>query len=1458
MNWGFPLSFLLLAGVIPLILFLHSLRPRGVQIRTTALFLWEKLLRERPIGKKLGWLLRNNLLLILQLLAASILVAALADPSLLFYGVPGGNTVAVIDLSASMKAKGSLGSRFDSARKELLSLIDGMASDQKMMILGAGPVPQILLPFTGDKSKLRDLVETLQPTDAPAPVKEAILIGHSFLRRGSNDRVVVFTDTAFEGAEELPWNSAQLRLVRVEGGDRNVGITGFEMRRFPGGSGRGEIMIRVKNFSSASVRTPLTLKMGERELTRVEVELAPQESRVFIYPYEGPLEGRAEALLGIQDDFPTDNRAFLVLSESPPIRLLYVGKGNPFLDHLFRSLSNVLVTHVDRLTPEFVSTQMRQYDVVLLDRVPSPPVNEGNFLFIHTIPEGLPLSVKGKIQRPHLLPSAIHHPLIEGVRLENIYVREALQLVPKGEEGVVLTRAKEGPLLFALERGRLKALVFGFDLLASDLPFKIAFPVLFSNALDWFYPKRVEFPATTVQAGKPYPLYLQATDDQVDIATPTGRRETLKVIANPLPFADTSDVGFYTFKSRNREGQFAVNLFSDSESQISPRVSLPAAKETGAKARQERVEAGFPLWPSLVLIALLLLGIEGLLVFSGSPGPVYPLAFHALSLAALAFALVNPRIFKLTDALDVVLGVDFSRSVGQRGMDRAAQILDKVRQMKGPDARAGLLFFGRQPEWEFFPRSEFPAGDFSPTVDREETDIQSALQAALSQIGEGRQGKVLLVSDGNENRGEAARIVPLLRSRGVPVWVLPVYPSQGRNEVYLSDLVLPQQVDSAEGFEVRAAIESLRDVPARVRLLRDGVVQSERQLTLRSGTNWVSFLEHLKERGNHTYELLVESAEDTFAENNLLQGIVNVKGPPRILYLHAGEGPQRFFSSALSVQGYSVVESTPEQHSLSLPDLSAFDLLVLDNVPAYRLSQPKMEAIEKYVRDLGGGLVVIGGSQSYGAGGYYRTPLERILPVEMRPPSRLDFPHLALLFVLDKSGSMAAGPPGATKLDLAKAAAFAAADLLNPSDQVGILTFDAGWDWLLPFRQVGKGEIISERLSSVQSDGGTDLYKAMIEAYRAFSAKDAAIKHILIFSDGLTDKADFNSLVERMARDKITVSTVAIGQDADRGLMAAIAKGGNGRAYVTVDPLTIPQIFTTETLLISRDLLIEKSTQPAVTDASGPLKSFAQKGMPPVRGYVLTYPKTNADLLMRVDKDPLLVSWRHGLGQVFAFTSDLGGRWGKEWVKWDGFPQWAGQLARSAMRKSSEETVRVEFHQEQEGVRAVADFLSKEGNFSNHLDLSGSLVGPDQKTQATPFHQIAPGRYESRFSASGRGIYLLTISEQKKGEAPVAAATASFVAPYPREYRELKANTSLLSRLAEDTGGEVLDPDRLDDGLKRLFTPIPGKAQSARETWWSFSGLSLGLFLVGLALRRLPWIFEKAGQKKLSEIASSA
>ena len=1231
--------------------------------------------------------------------------------------------------------------------------------------------------------------------------------------------------------------AGHLRFIKVEGGTENVGIVAFEVRRHPDRPAPVEVMVHVKNFTPKAVRVPLTLTLGEKQIAREVVEISADGRKVLIYPFEGRLSGALVARLEIDDDFATDNQAYLAVSDAPALRLLYVGPGNPFLGRLLRFFPNLELTTAPRWE-EAGSPAREPYDAVIFDRVPVPALTRGNYILIDTIAPNLPLKLRGAIRNPTITAPATKHPLTEGLTLGDLQVQEALRLVTTGA-GTVLLRSGDHPLLLAWENGPLRALVIGFDLMASDLPLRIAFPVLLHNTFEWFQPQRLEFPAQSVQAGMPFPLRLPQHDSDLEITTPAGKKEILKTGANPLVFAETSEAGFYRYKSAGKEGRFAVNLFDEAESEIRPpalAVSTEKKSDDGAAA----VEAGYSLWPILLACVLAVLALEIFLAMRTGI-PLYPILIRGAALAALAIALLNPKIFQATNALDVVLGVDLSRSVGQEGREKARQVLELARDVNQVETRTGLLAFGRAPEWEFPPRREFSAGDFSARVEREETDIQAALQAALAQMGEGRQGKILLISDGNENRGETARVVPLLRAQGAQVWTLPVSLARGRNEIYLSDLHLPRQVDSAEGFDIRGAVESLRDAPARLKLLRDGVLQREQEIQLKPGTNSVSFKDSLTERGSHSYELVVESSDDTLAENNILQGVVEVKGPPRVLLLSGQKESQRFLADVLRVQGYSVAVSEPQAHALSLPELSSFDLLVLDNVAAFQLTYAKMENIERYVRDLGGGLLVIGGSQSYGAGGYYRTPLERVLPVDMRPPARLDLPHVALLFVLDKSGSMGAGPEGSTKLDLAKAAALAAADIMNPTDQVGVLGFDAAWDWVLPFRQVGKGEWISEKLAGLQSDGGTDLYKAMIEAYRVIATKQAAIKHVLVLSDGLTDKADFHALVSKMARDNITVSTVSVGSDADVQLMADIAKDGRGRGYVALDPQTIPQIFTTETLLISRDLLIEKPFTPSIVAPVGPLKGIAQSNLPLLRGYVLTYPKPRAEVLMKAEQDPLLVSWRYGLGRVTAFTSDLSGRWGKDWVAWQRFPQWASQLARDAMRKFLQSRMRAELALEGEQVKVIADFVTQDGKFLNHLRLKSNIAAPNKATQEQTFQQTAPGRYEGRFTPSQRGIHFLTLfTEGAGGEAPLTVATVPYVAPYPKEYRELKPNLSLLSRLAEETGGQMIDPDKIEDGVKRLYTPTPGKGREGQETWWPLSGLGLFLFLGDLVWRAWP------------------
>ncbi len=1436
MLWFFPAAFLILLGAVPLILLLNSLRPRGPRVPVTALFLLEKVLRERPVGRRLGWLWRRNLPLILQLLAAAAVVTALAWPALLGVGSGGRDLVVVMDLSASMKAAGESGSRWDAARGELLRRIDALGAGDRMMIIGAAAQPRVIQPFTRDRAGLRRAAEGLSATDAESPVKEAVLLAHTFLKRQGPHRVVVITDGAFKGIEELPLEASYLEVVQVRGGVDNVGILGFQFRRVAGRADEYEAMVVVQNFTERTVHAPLVVTVSDRVVSRALLSLEPLAREVLIYGVPGPLRGRATALLAVDDDLRTDNRAFLAFPDERPTRVLYVGPGNPFLERLLRYFPHVTLARIDRIPVDRVTEQVAAYDVVMLDRVPAPPLARGNFILIRTVAEGLPLRVAGETPRPALVSTGSDHPLAAGVRLDGLYVRDALELVADGG-GVSLAESERGPLIHAVESGDLKALVFAFDLTRSDLPFRVSFPLLVRNAFSWFRPTAREFPASQVAAGLPFVADVGVDEEALVFVNPSGDSSPVRIRERQGAYADTAEVGFYRFRGKHGEGEFGVNLFSEEESRIRPAYRAEPPASAAARVAESGRGARLDLWPALLVLALALLLAESVVVCRARRS-LLPLWLRAPAVALLVVALVNPRVLAEDPELDVVMAVDLSHSVGEEARVRAADVLEQAGELVDPKVRLGLFSFARRPQWEFLPTHELPVSDLPPPPERDATDLGAALQGALGELSEERESRILLISDANENRGSVERVLPMLRSHGVAVWPYPVSLAEGRNEVYLSEFTVPSVVDSGETFEIKAALTSARASSAAVTLLRDGRVIRSARRELAPGANWLSFTDSLERRGAHTYELMVDAAADVLAENNLLQGIVSVKGPSRVLYLHGADAGRRFMAEALQVQGYDVVEETPARANLTLPELSGFDLLILDNVPAYQLSQVKMERIERFVRDLGGGLIVLGGTRSYGAGGYYRTPLEQTLPVEMRPPARMELPHVALLFVVDKSGSMGSGPYGTTKLDLAKAATMASAELLNPTDEVGILAFDSQWQWVVPFRAAGGSESIADDVAALSSDGGTDLHKAMVEGRRALAAKEAAIKHVLVLSDGLTEKEDLLEQVSGMARERITVSTVSIGGDANRRLMTQLAQGGKGRSYASVDPRTIPQIFTTETLLISRDLLVEKTVTPVAAGPAGPMRGLSGEPLPRILGYVLTHVKPGAEVHARAGEDPLLVSWRYGLGRVYAFTSDVSGRWGRHWVQWPAFPRWAAQMARLAVRSVSDQRLRTDFVREGEVMRAVVDLFSASGRPVNHLKLQGLLTRADETLQQEAFRQVAPGRYRTSFATPRRGINLLTVKQPPgPSGAPPVALTVPFIVPFSREYREMDADTGLMERLAQETGGKVLREETLAEDIERLFTADPDAAGSARGIWWALAAAGLGVFLLDLALR---------------------
>jgi uncharacterized membrane protein len=816
-------------------------------------------------------------------------------------------------------------------------------------------------------------------------------------------------------------------------------------------------------------------------------------------------------------------------------------------------------------------------------------------------------------------------------------------------------------------------------------------------------------------------------------------------------------------------------------------------------------------------------------------------------LSLLVLGLSGLSLTYSSRAVHVLFVVDFSASVGSESRHQALQYVQQaIEAMKAEDT-AGLVVFGAEPSLESAPHRSWAVETIHSTVNGEGTNIAKAIQLALASFPAAGKRRMVLLTDGNATMGNALEAAIVAKSLGVEISTVPLSTIWKDNEVRLESVQAPEKVRSNERYEVQVVVWSREESHGKLVFLKNGYFLEERDISLRPGKNNLTFVDVTTEEGLYTYEAVINTSNDQIAENNRAATFTEVLGSPKVLLAYEGklESPQ--LVEALQTQGIAIEPRSWTEIPDTLHGLLKYDAILFDNVSGLGLSLAKMELLERYVRDGGGGFIMLGGDRSFGAGGYYQTPLEEMLPVTMDIPSRMTVPSLSMVLVIDRSDSMGgyvdetsrfgARERAATKLEVAKMASFAAIKLLNPFDQVGLVAFNTDYQWIVPITEAGKREQIAYKLSALTPSGGTDLYVGLEEGFRQLSQIRAMKKHLIALSDGLTQKMDFRSLVARMVAEKITVSTVALGEDADRQLLRDIAEWGGGRSYYTNDPMNIPRIFTTETVLVSRGFVEERNFQPQLRMESAIFSGIDWQQIPPLRGYVLAYAKPTAETLLVTDKgDPLLTVWRYGLGRSVAFTSDLKGRWGKAWLQWESFNQLVGQLVRWTQRQYSPEHLQSTFQVADHQGTIFTDVLNERGEFVNYLVLNGTVVLPDRSRRELPLVQTAPGRYQGTFPLVGSGEYYVTLSGKGSGR-EVGPKTFGLAVPYAPEYLLLEPNRALLAQIASLTGGTMAS---LDTNIGReLFTATEEDLRAYQEIWFPLALAALLLFFCDILLRKL-------------------
>ncbi|MBD3307237.1 VWA domain-containing protein [candidate division KSB3 bacterium] len=806
---------------------------------------------------------------------------------------------------------------------------------------------------------------------------------------------------------------------------------------------------------------------------------------------------------------------------------------------------------------------------------------------------------------------------------------------------------------------------------------------------------------------------------------------------------------------------------------------------------------------------------------------------RSLLILLLALALADPRLQTPSDRVNLFFCLDVSESISSEAAARVQTFLHTAIQGMDAEDHAGLIVFGKHPSLEI------PLGpDFAPRPIRSEvnanfTNIAAALQFAIGKFPSQGQNRIVLLTDGQENLGEAADMASLANSLDIDISPVPLMSWFSRNEAFVKTLDSPSTAPLETPYEVKVVLRSSQAQQGELVLLRDGALVVNQPVNLRPGTTVMTFTDRLSEPGLYLYNAVLNVPGDQIFQNN--EGLSFTRGTRRsqILYLADTPPDQTPLGRALRLQGLDLAHRTLAELSGSLHDLLEYNAVLLDNVSGQTMSFTTMEHLEKYVKDLGGGLIMIGGDQSFGAGYYKHTPVEKALPVFMDAPTDLTFSALCLIFVLDKSSSMTTRYANQSKLEMAKIATFSSIELLNPTDRVGIVAFDSQFTWIVPVTKASERQQIAQNLSRVKEGGGTHLYPALEDAYHVLQQVDAARKHIIVLSDGLTEEADFQSLVQAMQASQISVSTVAIGTGSDRDLMRAIAQWGQGRSYYTEDPNTIPKIFTGETKIVAKELITEQPLQPTQSLPHAIVHGISAD-FPPIYGQIVTYPKPGASVILTTGQGPLLAAWQYGLGRSVAFTADLAPRWGKDWVRWAEYGRFTAQLVKWAQRKPSPHTYMAQIERQGEAGRFTVDVTDPQQHFINHLDLQMNVVFPSERRQTFPVDQIAPGRYQGTFPAEEIGAYYLSLFAPTPNDSTPPEVFGIGI-PYTDEFTRSEVDHALLGRLASLTEGEVFS---LDDAPATLFTADAAPAEGT-PLWPSCALALLGVLLLDVLVRKL-------------------
>ncbi len=1467
-QWALTNPAGLLWGLLALpIIALHILKPRRIQETVAAVFLWRQV--AKPVTAAKPWQnLTPSWLLFAQVLAALLLALLMAGPARLTPLALAEHTIFVVDGSASMQTSDGTPDRLADAVDRASELRRQVPDGGEASLVVAGANARALLTRSADSGAFDDALGQIEPYDGPADFESAFALAAG-LNTGDRPTRVVFVSDGGIGSDDLALAPVGTRYERVGSSATNRGISRLSVEPTTDGL---VARIALRHYGGPAATETVRIDVDGVTIERLSVELA--DGSIENLSVRLPPGEMVEVFLESDDSYLLDNRAVGTVARRPEISVLRVGGENAFLDTVLAVIPGLTVETRPTL-PEGDDdpAALDGFDVIIADRVTIPDdVALPAWVIAPPGGELAGIRVTGEIERPALVSINPDSPLVSGLDLSEVLLARSQDVTvaaanpTAGDAGAdpavagtavsateVVLGGDQAPLLLVARRPGADVIYQTFALDESTLPLQAAYPVLVERIVTEL--AQAALPPARLTVGQRLPI-----DPRLAATVTDPQGATLTVPAGgTVPVAGA--MGFWRIEQDDRLPVVVAVNAPSGESAITPAVELPFARGfSEADGIGAQGQVSLRRW--VLGLLLIVVAAEWLLARRrvGVGARQWRLAqvLRAAVALALIAGLFNLGVTLPTNRVAAVFLVDASDSMGVGGVsDGSAFVRDSLgakRQVDGEDA-AGVVAFGQNARLENVVSDDPAFNTLSVEIDPTATDLAAAVRLGSAALPNDARRRLVLISDGRATKGDVTAEAERLAELGIPIDVVVIEPPSGADAA-VATIDTPSLVQVDEQLSISTTVTSEIATEAVVTLRRDGELVDTRTVDLAPGDNEVVFTDVAASTGILRYQVDVDAAGDPTVANNRAYAAVPVSGAETVLVVDGEQGGAGAAPGADAERMVAILEAaglpTEKVAVRNLPpldSLSQYASIVLMNVSRLDLADGEVANLTAAVRDLGRGLVTVGGDQTYALGGYRGSDLEELLPVDAEITDPLRRQTVAQVLAIDTSGSMDAChcdeegmnglgdgnriDGGVVKTAIAQQAAARAIAAMAPSDEIGVLTMDNSDQWAIELQSNPSQETIDSGLSQLRPDGPTRLTSTLVTAAAELRKSNASLKHIILFSDGFTEPRDLAALATEaadLADEGITVSVVATGEGAAEDLRP-IAEAGNGRFYPGRNLDQIPELIVQETVAASRSFVNEGEFVPVVTSNAATVAGL--DSAPVVDGYIATTdkPLARVDLRIGPDNDPLLASWQTGLGRVTSWTADGGERWTQRWTGWDGAPGfWATVVKETFPSASDGAGLDVSIRGDEMTVR-----LEAVSPWDDNAVAKVRVNQPDGEGQEVVLERIDGTTYAATIPVDDAGVYAVGGSVEIGGEVAwsgVGLSTRSYAA----EYAPAEVDVAGLERIASLTGG------RINPSATSVFDPAGTTAGQRRfdlARWLLW--FALLAWPVAVAVSRLSW-----------------